>query len=116
MHAGLYGYEITRGTLVGGRRVAEMRRGVRDHRQVVSLFFEERDRRGRKRLGEPVTYPLASRVPGTARPTTWAMPAGPVGRTPGTKLNGGWYGDRDDTGRASAADRHQRRIESITYA
>jgi hypothetical protein len=109
---GISGREITRGTKINGRSVVAMKRGVRDHKEVVIVQFAEVDRKGRKRLSEPVPYWLNGRVPGTATPTTWAMPAGPVHRKPGTEPNGGWYGD----GGGTPADRHQRRIEAITYA
>lgn len=109
---GLRGYEIHPGTMINDRRVAAMKTGLRNQTRVIIVQFAERNRRGHKSLSEPVTYPLAGLVPGTKLPTTWAMPAGPVHRKPGTEPNGGWYGD----GGGTPTDRHQRRIEAITYA
>lgn len=117
------GEEIRGGMLIDGRRVAAMTRGI----GCTTVRFEEttRNRRGnvRTRLSSPVTYLHGRPVPGTKRPTTWAMPAGPVHLTPGreqrhggTRQMGGWWGDGDATDRGDRADRHQRRIESIVYA
>lgn len=118
VRTGLYADEIHQGTLINGQRVASLKRGLRDGRPTVTVRTEGRDRRGRKQLSDPVTYTLGTRtiVPGTARPTTWHMQAGPVHRKPGAQLNGGWWGDGDDTGRDARADRHHRMIESVTYA
>ena len=116
-NAGLRAHEVAQGTIINGRRVVGMRRGLRNGAQVITLFVEGTPgRRGRVRPVEVGTFGLASFVPGTRTPTTWHMPAGPVGREPGTRLNGGWYGDGDARDRGARADRHQRMIESITYA
>ncbi len=115
--AGLYAEELHRGTLVNGKRVETMTRGrTVAGQKTITVRFAETDRRGRKRTSDPVTYLAGQTVPGTRRPTTWAMPAGPVGRRPGVRQNGGWYGDGDATDRGSRADRHQRRMEALTYA
>ena len=116
MRDGLTADQIHQGTLINGRRVATMATGIVNGQRVRTVRCEIRDRKGRKRLSDPVSYPLGTVVPGTRRPTTWAMPAGPVGRRPGVKQNGGWYGDGDATDRGSRADRHQRRIEAFTYS
>lgn len=115
---GMYPEEIKAGTTIHGRRVAAMSRGVANGQRTVTVRFEMTDRKGRKRLSEPVTYTLGTliRVPGTRRATTSAMPAGPVERKPGGKLHGGWYGDADDNGSQGRADRHSRMINSLTYA
>jgi len=115
---GMRAHELRKGTMVNGQRVTDLRTGVRNGGRVVTVFVEgtPRGRKGRVRPERLGTFALAESIPGTRTPTTWAMPAGPVGREPGTKLNGGWYGDPDASDRGSRADRHQRRIESITYA
>lgn len=117
------GEEIRGGMLIGDRRVASMTRGMISGTMATIVRFETRNRRGRKRLSEPVTYLHGAPVPGTKTLTTWAMPAGPVHLEPGreqrnggTRQAGGWWGDADATDRAGRADRHQRRIESIVYA
>ncbi len=121
---GLYAQELKRGTLINGQRVAAMAVGTTSAGvRSTTVRVETIDRKGRKRLSEPMRYLHGTIVPGTLRPTTWAMPAGPVHlepgreprREPGTTLRGGWWGDADDHSRAGRADRHQRRIESITY-
>jgi len=120
MHAynGLRAHELSKGTMVNGRRVVDLRTGVCNGGCVVTVFVEgtPRGRKGRVRPELLGTYALGESIPGTRTPTTWAMPAGPVGREPGTRLNGGWYGDADASDRGARADRHHRMIESITYA
>lgn len=114
--SGLFAQEIHKGTTINGRRVETMRTGVVNGQRSITVQFAEttmRKGKARNRLSAPVSYLVGTRVPGSNVPTTWAMPAGPVHRKPGTKLNGGWYGDGDDGNRA---DRHHRKIESITYA
>lgn len=114
---GIRAEEIRRGTTINGRRVVAMTTGITGAGlRTTSVRFDETDRKGRKRLSDPVTYIHGTWVPGTRPLTTWAMPAGPVRRQPGTRLNGGWYGDADAADRGARADRHQRKIESITYA
>lgn len=116
-NAGLRAHELARGTMIDGRRVVDLRPGMRNGVRVVTVFVESTPgRKGRVRPVELGVFTLAATVPGTRTPTTWAMPAGPVERKPGTRLGGGWYGDHDDTGRGARADRHHRLIESITYA
>ena len=110
--------QLTAGTMIDGQRVATMTRGPVNGVTAVTVRFEtERVKRGkvRKVLSEPVTFLHGTEVRGTAKRTTWAMPAGPVGRKPGTKLHGGWWGDGDDSSRGRT-DRHSRLITSITYA
>ncbi len=114
---GLKAEELRAGTLIGGERVARMTCGRNMAGQgTTSVQFERITKRGKRYLTDPVTYVHGRPVPGTRRPTTWNMPAGPVHRKPGTKQNGGWWGDGDATDRGSRADRHQRRIEALTYA
>jgi hypothetical protein len=114
---GLYAHELSRGTTINGRRVVALRPGLRNGGRVVTVLVEGTpDRKGRVRPIELGTFGLGQPIPGTRTPTTWAMPAGPVSREPGTRLNGGWYGDPDARDRGSRADRHHRMIESITYA
>lgn len=117
MRDGLYPEEIHSGTMINGERVVRKSIGIDSNgRKVVFVQFMRTNRRGKMRLSEPVGYVSGTIVPGTRKPTTWHMPAGPVHRKPGTKQNGGWWGDGDATDRGSLADRHQRRIEAITYA
>lgn len=105
---GIRAEDIRRGTLIDGRRVVAMRVGLTSAGQrATTVQFPDVDRKGRKRLSDPVTYLHGTFVDGTRTPTTWAMPAGPVGRKPGGTLHGGWYGDR--------ADRHHRMINSLVY-
>lgn len=113
---GIYGRELRRGTTIDGRAVVAMTRGLLNGQRYVAVQFHETDRKGRKRLSKPFRYWADGRVPGTRALTTWAMPAGPVGRKPGGKLHGGWYGDPDANGRGDRADRHSRKIDSLTYA
>lgn len=117
MRDGLFPEELHTGTLIDGQRVVRKTIGRDSNgRTVVYVQFMVPNKRGKLRLSEPVGFTSGTVVPGTRKPTTWAMPAGPVHRKPGTKQNGGWYGDGDATDRGSRADRHQRRIEAITYA
>ncbi len=114
---GLRAHELSKGTMVNGRRVVGLKRGMRSGVRVVTVHVEGRpNRKGRVRPVELGTFALAAPVPGTRTPTTWAMPAGPVDRKPGTQRNGGWYGDADARDRGARADRHHRMIESLTYA
>jgi hypothetical protein len=114
---GIRAEEIRGGTMINGRRVVAMTTGMTGSGQrTTTVRFAGFNRKGKPRLSDPVTYVHGTWVDGTRTPTTWAMPAGPVGRQPGTKLNGGWFGDPDASDRGSRADRHQRKIESITYA
>lgn len=115
---GMYAEDIKSGSMIGGRRVAAMTRGLTSGNRTVTVRFDTVDRKGRKRLSEPVTYLLGTgaRIPGTRTPTTPNMPAGPVGRKPGAQLHGGWFGDADDTGRDARTDRHSRMINNLTYA
>jgi hypothetical protein len=112
--------QIGNGTMIDGRRVVAMTTGPVNGRRAVTVRFatETRNRRGkvRKGLSEPVTYFYGTEVSGTRKATTWAMPAGPVGRKPGGKLHGGWWGDGDDNSSQGRADRHSRMISSLTYA
>ena len=117
MRDGLYPDEIHSGTMINGERVVRKTHGIDSAgRKTVFVQFMRPNRRGKLRLSAPVAYTCGTVVPGTRRPTTWAMPAGPVHRKPGVKQNGGWWGDGDATDRGSRADRHQRRIEAFTYA
>jgi hypothetical protein len=115
---GLHAHELSKGTMVNGRRVIDLRPGLSNGQRVITVFVEgkPRGRKGRVRPEKLGTFALGESIPGTRTPTTWAMPAGPVGREPGTKLSGGWYGDADARDRGARADRHHRMIESITYA
>lgn len=113
---GMFAEDIRNGTMIGGRRVAAMTRGLLSGRPVVTVRFAGVDRKGRARLSDPVTYTVGNRVPGTRTSTTWAMPAGPVERKPGGKLHGGWYGDPDDNGRDGRAARHSRMVNCLVYA
>jgi hypothetical protein len=114
---GIRAEDIRRGTTIDGRRVVAMTTGVTGSGQrTTSVRFETHDRKGRKRLSDPVTYVHGTRVGGTRALTTWAMPAGPVGRTPGGKLHGGWFGDADNNDRGARTDRHQRMVNNLTYA
>lgn len=108
---GMYAEDIRRGTLISGRRVAAMARGTLNGAGIVTVRFEERDRKGRKRLSAAATYRVGTRVPGTRRPTTWAMPAGPV-KSGGRPMLLGKVGRGDDE---SAADRNSRLIASVVY-
>lgn len=114
---GLMAYELGNGTMIDGRRVVGLRRGMRNGDRVVTVFVEGKPgRKGRVRPVELGTFALAATVPGTRTPTTWAMPAGPVGRKPGGKLHGGWYGDADERDGRARADRNQRMIHNLVYA
>jgi hypothetical protein len=120
---GLRAEEIHCGTMIDGQRVVAMTVGINSAGQrSTSVQFEIYDRKGRKRRSAPVRYLHGTTVPGTHRPTTWAMPAGPVHlepgreprREPGGTLHGGWWGD-DDNSRQGRADRHGRMIANLTY-
>jgi hypothetical protein len=114
---GMIAEDITKGKTIDGRRVSAMTRGLRSGQPIVTVRFDVIDRKGRKRLSEPVTYQLGTgiRIPGTRTPTTPNFPAGPVGRKPGGELHGGWWGSDGDSGVDRTA-RHSRMIDSLTYA
>lgn len=112
---GIRAEEIRRGMLVGGRRVERMTVGLISGQMATTIRFQERDRKGRTVLSAPEMYIHGTTVGGTRKLTTWAMPAGPVGRTPFGKLHGGWYGDADDGGRDARTARHDRMISALTY-
>lgn len=113
---GIRAEEIRRGMMINGRRVVAMTTGVTGAGQhTTTVRFPDVDRKGRSCLSAPVTYVHGTWVGGTRALTTWAMPAGPVGRKPGGKLLGGWWGDPDDNGRQGRADRHQRQINNLVY-
>ncbi len=112
----MFAEQVGCGTMIGGRRVAARSVGLKGGRAVITIRFATTvGRKRRPALSEPVTYYVGTRVPGTRKHTTWAMPAGPVERKPGGELSGGWYGDGDDSGQGRA-DRHSRMIASLTYA
>ena len=110
---GLFIEDVRRGTLIDGKRVTGMFPGLLNGRRTITVRLDNGTVRGERR-----TYRIGSgvRISGTRRLTTFAMPAGPVGRKPGGKLHGGWYGDRDDTGRGARMDRQSRMIDAPTYA
>lgn len=110
---GLFIEDVRRGTLIDGKRVTGLFPGQRNGRRTITVRLDDGTRQGERRTYYTGT---GSRLAGTRRLTTFAMPAGPVGRKPGGKLYGGWYGDRDDTGRGVLADRHSRMIDALTYA
>ncbi len=109
---GMLAEDIRAGTLIGGRRVAEMARGTRNGRRTVTVRFDGVNRRGRKRLSDPVTYLLGTRVPGTRRPTTYAMPAGPVRPVHQPTLVSKRVGRGEDESRR---DFHSRLMDSVVY-
>lgn len=110
---GLFIEDVRRGTLIDGKRVTGLFPGQRNGRRTLTVRLDDGTRRGERRTYYTGT---GSRLAGTRRLTTFAMPAGPVGRTPGGKLHGGWFGDRDDNGRGARTDRHSRMIDALTYA
>jgi hypothetical protein len=112
---GIRAEDIKRGTIIGGRRVSAMTVGLVNGQRATTVRFPDTDRKGRPVLSAPVRYIHGTWVGATRTPTTWAIPAGPVGRTPFGKLHGGWYGDPDSNDRDARADRHNRKINALTY-
>lgn len=104
---GMLGAELARGTTIDGwGRVEHKTIGHGPGGSTVTVTRLVAGKRGRTIIGDPRTYRLDLRVPGTRYRTD--MPAGPVGRKPGGQANGA-HGE-------TRAERHSTLIDNLTYA
>ncbi len=110
---GMLGGQLSAGTLIAGwGRVAGKAVGGGPNGQWVTVTREVTvTRRGktRTRIGDPRTYLVNERVPGTQYRTD--LPAGPVGREPGRhqgRANGYGVGE-------TRAERHASMISNLSY-
>ncbi len=108
--AGMRAEDIKRGTMIDGRRVIGLARGLRNGRRVVTVTLPTANRRKPERR----TFLLGTgqRIVGTRTPTTHNMPAGPVRPVREPMLVSKRFGRGTDE---SGQDFHSRLIGSIVY-